>query len=133
MFGEIDIPDGKVLIPGVLDSTNNYIEHPELVAQRIERLANLVGRENVMAGSDCGFGTFVRACRPSTRTSRGPSSRRWRRAPPRVKETLELAGVKSLGPLPSHPASLTLIFLASGLKASTSKRSYTTRRCAASF
>ncbi len=59
LFGEIDIPDGKVLIPGVLDSTNNYIEHPELVAQRIERLANLVGRENVMAGSDCGFATFA--------------------------------------------------------------------------
>jgi 5-methyltetrahydropteroyltriglutamate--homocysteine methyltransferase len=59
VFDEIDIPDGKVLIPGVLDSTNNYIEHPELVAQRIERLANIVGRENVMAGSDCGFATFA--------------------------------------------------------------------------
>jgi 5-methyltetrahydropteroyltriglutamate--homocysteine methyltransferase len=59
IFEDVDVPDGKVLIPGVLDSTNNYIEHPELVAQRIERLARLVGRENVMAGSDCGFATFA--------------------------------------------------------------------------
>ncbi len=58
IFEDVNVPDGKVLIPGVLDSTNNYIEHPELVAQRIERLARLVGRENVMAGSDCGFATF---------------------------------------------------------------------------
>jgi 5-methyltetrahydropteroyltriglutamate--homocysteine methyltransferase len=59
IFEDVNVPDGKVLIPGVLDSTNNYIEHPELVAQRIERLARLVGRENVMAGSDCGFATFA--------------------------------------------------------------------------
>ena len=59
LFEEVDVPDCKVLIPGVLDSTNNYIEHPELVAQRIERLAHIVGRENVMAGSDCGFATFA--------------------------------------------------------------------------
>ena len=59
VFEDVEIPDDKVLIPGVLDSTNNYIEHPELIAQRIERLANLVGRENVMAGSDCGFATFA--------------------------------------------------------------------------
>jgi 5-methyltetrahydropteroyltriglutamate--homocysteine methyltransferase len=45
----------------VLDSTTNFIEHPELVAQRIVRYAKLVGKENVMAGSDCGFGTFARA------------------------------------------------------------------------
>ena len=56
---EVKLPDGKVLIPGVIDSTNNYIEHPDLVAQRIERYAQTVGRENVMAGSDCGFGTFA--------------------------------------------------------------------------
>jgi 5-methyltetrahydropteroyltriglutamate--homocysteine methyltransferase len=59
VFEDVKVPDGKVLIPGVLDSTNNYIEHPELVAQRIERYANIVGRENVMAGSDCGFATFA--------------------------------------------------------------------------
>jgi len=53
------LPDGKVLIPGVIDSTCNYIEHPELVAQRILRFAELVGREQVMAGTDCGFGTFA--------------------------------------------------------------------------
>jgi 5-methyltetrahydropteroyltriglutamate--homocysteine methyltransferase len=59
LFEERKLPDGKVLIPGVIDSTNNYIEHPELVAQRVTRYARLVGRENVMAGSDCGFGTVV--------------------------------------------------------------------------
>jgi 5-methyltetrahydropteroyltriglutamate--homocysteine methyltransferase len=55
--GDVKLPDGKVLIPGVIDSTNNYIEHPELIAQRIVRCAHLVGQENMMAGSDCGFGT----------------------------------------------------------------------------
>ena len=53
------LPDGKVLIPGVIESKSNFIEHPELIAQRIERYARLVGPENVMAGSDCGFGTWV--------------------------------------------------------------------------
>ena len=56
----IRIPDNKVLIPGVIDSTTNFIEHPKLVAQRIGRYANLVGRERVIAGVDCGFGTAVR-------------------------------------------------------------------------
>jgi 5-methyltetrahydropteroyltriglutamate--homocysteine methyltransferase len=58
IFEETKLPDGKVLIPGVLDSTTNYVEHPELIAQRLTRYANLVGRENVLAGSDCGFATF---------------------------------------------------------------------------
>jgi 5-methyltetrahydropteroyltriglutamate--homocysteine methyltransferase len=53
------LPDGKLLVPGVLDSSCNFVEHPELVSQRIVRYANLVGRERVMAGSDCGFGTFA--------------------------------------------------------------------------
>ena len=55
----MDIPDDKILIPGVIDSTTNFIEHPELVAQRIERFANIVGKERVIAGSDCGFSTFA--------------------------------------------------------------------------
>jgi 5-methyltetrahydropteroyltriglutamate--homocysteine methyltransferase len=59
IFENLKLPDGKVLIPGVLDSTTNYIEHPELIAQRIARYAGLVGRENVIAGSDCGFATFA--------------------------------------------------------------------------
>ena len=59
VFEKVRIPDGSVLIPGVIESKSNFIEHPELVAQRIGRYANLVGRENVMAGSDCGFGTWV--------------------------------------------------------------------------
>jgi 5-methyltetrahydropteroyltriglutamate--homocysteine methyltransferase len=48
-----------VLIPGMLDSSTNFVEHPELVAQRIVRYANLLGRERVIAGTDCGFGTFA--------------------------------------------------------------------------
>jgi 5-methyltetrahydropteroyltriglutamate--homocysteine methyltransferase len=59
VFADVALPDGKVLIPGVLDSTTNYVEHPELVAQRIVRYAQLVGRENVIAGTDCGFATFA--------------------------------------------------------------------------
>ena len=59
LFETVKLPDGKMLIPGVIESKSNFIEHPELVAQRIGRYAKLVGRENVMAGSDCGFGTWV--------------------------------------------------------------------------
>lgn len=59
LFERIKLPDGKVLIPGVLESKSNFIEHPELIAQRIGRYAKLVGRENVIAGSDCGYGTWV--------------------------------------------------------------------------
>ena len=59
LFETVKLPDGKVLIPGVLESKSNFIEHPELIAQRIGRYANLVGRENVIAGSDCGYGTWV--------------------------------------------------------------------------
>jgi 5-methyltetrahydropteroyltriglutamate--homocysteine methyltransferase len=57
----IKIPDDKILIPGVIDSTTNFVEHPRLVAQRILRYADIVGRERVIAGVDCGFGTAVRA------------------------------------------------------------------------
>jgi 5-methyltetrahydropteroyltriglutamate--homocysteine methyltransferase len=60
IFKDVKVPDDKIIIPGVLDSTTNYIEHPELVAQRIVRYAEVVGRENVIAGSDCGFSTFAR-------------------------------------------------------------------------
>jgi 5-methyltetrahydropteroyltriglutamate--homocysteine methyltransferase len=59
VFEAVKLPEGKVLIPGVLESKTNFIEHPELVAQRIGRYAKLVGRENVIAGSDCGYGTWV--------------------------------------------------------------------------
>lgn len=55
----VELPDEMVIIPGVIESMSNRIEHPELVAERIVRFASLVGRENVIAGSDCGFGTFV--------------------------------------------------------------------------
>jgi 5-methyltetrahydropteroyltriglutamate--homocysteine methyltransferase len=59
LFETVKLPDGKVLIPGVIESKTNFIEHPELIAQRIGRYAALVGRENVIAGSDCGYGTWV--------------------------------------------------------------------------
>jgi 5-methyltetrahydropteroyltriglutamate--homocysteine methyltransferase len=59
VFEKVKLPEGKVLIPGVLESKTNFIEHPELIAQRIGRYAKLVGRENVIAGSDCGYGTWV--------------------------------------------------------------------------
>jgi 5-methyltetrahydropteroyltriglutamate--homocysteine methyltransferase len=59
LFERVRLPEGKVLIPGVIESKTNFIEHPELIAQRISRYARLVGRENVIAGSDCGFGTWV--------------------------------------------------------------------------
>jgi 5-methyltetrahydropteroyltriglutamate--homocysteine methyltransferase len=59
LFERIKLPEGKVLIPGVIESKSNFIEHPELIAQRLGRYAKLVGRENVIAGSDCGYGTWV--------------------------------------------------------------------------
>jgi 5-methyltetrahydropteroyltriglutamate--homocysteine methyltransferase len=59
VFKDAGIPDDKILIPGMLATTTNYIEHPQLVAERIERFAGIVGRERVMAGTDCGFGTFA--------------------------------------------------------------------------
>ncbi|MDE0208746.1 MAG: epoxyalkane--coenzyme M transferase, partial [Boseongicola sp.] len=54
-----DIPGDKLLVPGVVDTTTNFVEHPDLVAQRIERFVDIVGVERVIAGSDCGFGTFA--------------------------------------------------------------------------
>ncbi len=59
VWRETKLPDDKILVPGVLDTSTNYVEHPELVAERICRFADIVGRERVIAGSDCGFGTFA--------------------------------------------------------------------------
>jgi 5-methyltetrahydropteroyltriglutamate--homocysteine methyltransferase len=59
VFQDAKIPDDKILIPGVLSTTTNYVEHPLLVAERIERFARIVGRDRVIAGTDCGFGTFA--------------------------------------------------------------------------
>jgi len=61
VFREVKLPDDRIVIPGVLDSTTNFIEHPELVAERLVRYADVVGRERVIAGTDCGFATFARA------------------------------------------------------------------------
>ncbi|MEP1199213.1 cobalamin-independent methionine synthase II family protein [Tateyamaria sp.] len=54
-----EIPDNKVLVPGVVDTTTNFVEHPQVVSQRIERFTDIVGKDRVVAGSDCGFGTFA--------------------------------------------------------------------------
>ena len=59
VWRETKLPDDKILVPGVLDTSTNYVEHPELIAERICRFADIVGRERVIAGSDCGFGTFA--------------------------------------------------------------------------
>lgn len=59
VWTEARIPDDKILIPGVLDTTTNFVEHPDLIAERIERYTNIVGKERVIAGTDCGFGTFA--------------------------------------------------------------------------
>jgi len=59
VWHDVKLPDDKILIPGVLDTSTNYVEHPELIAERLCRFADLVGRERVIAGSDCGFGTFA--------------------------------------------------------------------------
>ncbi len=59
VFRDQEVPEDRILVPGVLSSTTNYVEHPELVAERIQRFADIVGRERVIAGSDCGFSTFA--------------------------------------------------------------------------
>jgi 5-methyltetrahydropteroyltriglutamate--homocysteine methyltransferase len=64
VFREVKLPDDRLIIPGVLDSTTNFIEHPELVAQRLVRYAEVVGRQRVIAGTDCGFATFARSALP---------------------------------------------------------------------
>jgi len=67
VWKNVKLPDGKVLIPGVISQATNVVEHPELIAERITRFANLLGRENVLAGTDCGFaqGTFYRRVHPT--------------------------------------------------------------------
>ena len=66
VWKDVELPDDKALIVGVIDVKTNHVEHPELVAQRIERFAEVVGRERVIAGTDCGFATFVgfNSCNP---------------------------------------------------------------------
>ena len=59
VFEQVRLPEGKILAPGVIECQSTYIEHPELIAQRIARYANLVGRDNLMAAVDCGFSVHV--------------------------------------------------------------------------
>jgi len=67
LWEQVKLPDGKKLIPGVITHATNTIEHPELVAERLERIAKLVGRDNILAGTDCGFaqGAFIQRVHPS--------------------------------------------------------------------
>ena len=69
LWQDVKLPVGKVIIPGVLDTTTNFIEHPELIAERIVRYANVVGRENMMVGNDCGFGTSAWGRKVETRVA----------------------------------------------------------------
>ena len=62
VWESVKLPAGKLLIPGVITHTSHLVEHPELVAERLVRYARLVGRENVIAGADCGFSTFASSC-----------------------------------------------------------------------
>ena len=82
VWEDVELPAGKVLIPGVISHATNIVEHPELVAERIVRLARLVGRENVIAGTDCGFAQspFYRRVHPDHHVGQARSARR-RRAP----------------------------------------------------
>ena len=75
------IPDDKIMMPGCLDSTTNFVEHPRLIAQRICNVADIVGRERVVAGADCGFATFAAQQNPVAPSSSGPSSLRSSKAP----------------------------------------------------
>jgi 5-methyltetrahydropteroyltriglutamate--homocysteine methyltransferase len=59
VWRDVRLPDDKVLVPGVIDSVSNFVEHPDLIAERLGHYAELVGRERVIAGTDCGFGTFA--------------------------------------------------------------------------
>ena len=59
MWKDVKLPDGKIIIPGVIDSSSNFVEHPELMADRHGAYARVVGPENVIGGVDCGFGTFA--------------------------------------------------------------------------
>ena len=59
VFEGVKLPEGRYVVPGVIDSTNNFVEHPDLIAERLLNYASVVGAERVVAGSDCGFGTFA--------------------------------------------------------------------------
>src|SRR5262249_28685008 len=92
IWRQVKLPAGKVIVPGVIDSTVNTVEHPEVVADRILNFANVVGRENVIAGVDCGFGTFAGRIPVDTKSvwlerqslaegARGASAQLWATAP----------------------------------------------------
>jgi 5-methyltetrahydropteroyltriglutamate--homocysteine methyltransferase len=109
VWEDVKIPDGKTLIPGVIDTLTNHVEHPRLVAQRLERFAGIVGRENVIGGTDCGFGTFVgwSGCDPKVawlklealaQGAQIASDRLWKRQPARPRAQEENLSTPAKGP-----------------------------------
>ena len=102
VFETVKLPPGKVLIPGVIESKSNFIEHPELIAQRIGRYAKLVGRENVIAGSDCGYGTWVGQAAVDPDVVWAKTGGDGRRRAHRLQAVLELIGPMAAPPDPLH-------------------------------
>jgi 5-methyltetrahydropteroyltriglutamate--homocysteine methyltransferase len=92
VWAAADIPTDKVLIPGVLDTTTNFVEHPDLVAERIEKFARIVGPERVIAGTDCGFGTFAGFGAIPPHHLLGQAAGHGRRRMPGLRATLCLGG-----------------------------------------
>ena len=91
VWEDLKLPEGKILMPGVIGHATDLVEHPELVAQRLVRYARLVGRENVQAGTDCGIGSRVGHEEIVWAKLKG----RGRRRPPGKQGTLELVSVRS--------------------------------------
>jgi 5-methyltetrahydropteroyltriglutamate--homocysteine methyltransferase len=109
LWRQVKLPDDKILIPGVLDTSTNYVEHPELVAERIGRFAAIVGRERVIAGTDCGFGTFAgygkldpeisfKKLRAMVEGAAIASKLLWRRAAKRASAPRRKAGARKTRP-----------------------------------
>jgi 5-methyltetrahydropteroyltriglutamate--homocysteine methyltransferase len=109
VWENVKVPDGKGLIPGVIDTLTNHVEHPRLVAQRLEKFAAIVGKENVVAGTDCGFGTFVgwSGCDPKVawlklealaQGAQIASDRLWKRQPAQPRAREENVSTPAKGP-----------------------------------
>ena len=92
IWRDVKLPAGKIIIPGVIDSTVNTVEHPEVVADRILNFANVVGRENVIAGVDCGFGTFAGRVQVDTKDRLDEAAVARRRRAPGVRAVVEEGG-----------------------------------------
>ena len=103
IWRDVKLPAGKIIIPGVIDSTSNFVEHPELVADRIANYAGVVGRENMIAGVDCGFGTFAGRVQVDSKAPGGRRNSSGRRRLNFQKAALVFRRTSSSAP--PHPAS----------------------------